>query len=68
MGLQPSVDKLGWRLSTTSKSDNDRRLLTSDDLKAVFEAVRDARAHQAKAKGRGKNKKITVKINNLVSV
>ncbi|KZP12539.1 hypothetical protein FIBSPDRAFT_961250 [Athelia psychrophila] len=64
MGLPSTYDKLGCKLTMTPKAAV-LRLLTSDDLKMVFEAVNDARKEQVKGNGRGKLKKIAVEIINL---
>ncbi|KZP30736.1 hypothetical protein FIBSPDRAFT_945665 [Athelia psychrophila] len=66
MGLLSTYDKLGCKLTTAPKAAV-MRLLTSDDIKMVFEAVNYARKEQVKGNGRGKLKKIAVEIINLVS-
>lgn len=66
MDLPPTYDKLAWRLSTASKTDNFMRLQMADDLQTVFRAVRDAQKEQAKRKSRAKT--VSVHIKNLVSI
>ena len=65
MRVPPEYEKLGWKLSTSRKTDNAMRLLGVHDLQTVFEAVREAQEEQARGKGKAKN--IIVEIKNLVS-
>lgn len=64
MGLPPTYNKLAWILTTARKSDSPMRFLTSDDIRAIFPAVREAQEIQAK--GKGKKAKVAVEIRNLV--